>query len=99
MAKPRNLLAGRKYDLGAAKKGVGAPKKSVGGSFGHIEHPWMHVGIIGGGIALGYVTYPYWQQPLGMTLMGAAGSITAVGILLLVFDLFHDTDLKAQAMA
>lgn len=64
-----------------------------------IAPTWVHLGVVGGGVALGYVTYPYWQQPLGMTLMGAAGTITAVGILLLVYDLVRDKNLQAGAMA
>lgn len=73
--RPRNLLAGRRYDLGAAKSAKIAPT-------------WVHLGVAGAGVALGYIAYPYAQTtPLGMTLMGAAGSIAAVGLLLLVYDL------------
>lgn len=77
MARPRNLLMGRKYDLGAAKKDQIAPL-------------WVHLGVAGGGVLLGYVSYPYSQTPFGATLMGAAGSIAAVGILLLVYDLLRN---------
>lgn len=73
-AKPRNVLAGRRYDLGAVSSKRIAPT-------------WVHLGVLGGGLALGYFSYPYNQMPLGMTLMGAAGSIAAVGLLLLVYDL------------
>lgn len=52
--------------------------------------PWVHAGVVGSGIVLGYVSYPYNQQPLGMMLMGASGSIIAVGLLLLAYDLFRD---------
>jgi hypothetical protein len=79
MLKPkvRGMLAGH-YGLGEmALKRTGI-------------NPWVHVGVAGAGLALGYVSYPYSQQPLGMTLMGAAGSIMAVGLLLLVYDVFHD---------
>jgi hypothetical protein len=74
--RPKNLLSGR-YGLGEmAKKKDGIP--------------WIHLGVAGAGAALGYLSYPYHQQPLGMTLMGAAGSIMAVGLLLLFYDLVHD---------
>lgn len=76
--KPRGMLAGR-YGLGDMSLK----------SNGRIS-PWVHVGVAGAGLALGYVSYPYSQQPLGMTLMGAAGSIMAVGLLLLAYDLFRD---------
>lgn len=52
--------------------------------------PWVHVGVMGAGVALGYISYPYAQQPLGMMLMGASGSIIAVGMLLLAYDLFRN---------
>lgn len=77
-AKSRGMLVGR-YGLGdMALK-----------SNGRIN-PWVHVGVAGAGLALGYVSYPYHQQPIGMTLMGAAGSIMAVGLLLLAYDLFRN---------
>lgn len=53
-------------------------------------NPWVHVGVAGAGLVLGYVSFPYAQQPLGMTLMGAAGSIMAVGLLLLAYDVFRN---------
>lgn len=49
---------------------------------------WIHLGVIGAGTVLGLATYPYASQPLGMVLMGAAGSIVAVGLLLLAYDTF-----------
>lgn len=52
--------------------------------------PWVHVGVVGAGVALGYISYPYYQQPLGMMLMGASGSIIAVGLLLLAYDFFRE---------
>lgn len=75
--KPKGMLAGH-YGLGdmAAKNGR--------------INPWVHVGVAGAGLALGYISYPYAQQPFGMTLMGAAGSILAVGLLLLAYDVFRD---------
>lgn len=79
MAKPRNILAGRQYGLGASSKKI-APT-------------WVHVGVAGAGVALGYIAFPYNQTPMGMTLMGAAGSIAAVGLLLLVYDLVKDESL------
>jgi hypothetical protein len=52
--------------------------------------PWVHAGVIGAGVVLGYVSYPYSQQPLGMMIMGASGSIIAVGLLLLAYDFFRN---------
>lgn len=52
--------------------------------------PWVHLGVAGAGVALGYISYPYHEQPLGMMLMGASGSILAVGLLLLAYDLFRN---------
>lgn len=77
--RPKNLLSGR-YGLGEMAK----KKDSI---------PWIHLGVAGAGAALGYISYPYHQQPLGMTLMGAAGSIMAVGLLLLFYDLVHDKNI------
>jgi hypothetical protein len=76
--RPKGLLTGS-YGLGEmAKKGATGVV------------PWVHLGVAGAGAILGYLAYPYHQQPLGMTVMGAAGSIMAVGLLLLVYDLFRD---------
>ncbi len=77
--KPKNMLSGR-YGLGDM-----AVKKN-----GKIAPLWVHLGVLGGGLALGYFSYPYNQTPLGMTLVGAAGSIVAVGALLLVYDALRD---------
>jgi hypothetical protein len=52
--------------------------------------PWVHIGVAGAGVALGYISYPYAQQPMGMILMGASGSIVAVGLLLLAYDYFRN---------
>ena len=84
MKKPRNILSGRCYDLGAS-----ASKR--------IAPPWVHAGVLGGGLALGYISYPYAQTPMGMTLMGAAGSVVAAGLLLLVYDLARDENLITVA--
>jgi hypothetical protein len=75
---PRGMLTGH-YGLGAM-----ALKTD-----GRIS-PWVHAGVIGAGVVLGYVSYPYSQQPLGMMLMGASGSVIAVGLLLLAYDLFRN---------
>lgn len=76
--RPQGILTGH-YGLGdmAIKTG------------GRIS-PWVHAGVIGAGVVLGYVSYPYFQQPLGMMIMGASGSIIAVGLLLLAYDYFRD---------
>jgi hypothetical protein len=76
-SRPRNILAGRRYDLGATSRDRIAPT-------------WVHLGVTGAGVALGLIAYPYHQMPMGMLLMGAAGSIVAVGMLLLVYDLVRD---------
>ncbi len=76
--KPRGMLQGH-YGLG---------EMSIK-TEGRIS-PWVHLGVAGAGVALGYVSYPYYQQPLGMILMGASGSIVAVGLLLLAYDYFRD---------
>lgn len=55
-----------------------------------LSSPVIHAGVLGAGIILGYIAYPYRENPLGVTLLGAAGSVTAVGILLLVHDLLKD---------
>lgn len=55
-----------------------------------LSSPVLHAGVLGAGVILGYVAYPYRENPLGFTLLGAAGSVTAVGILLLIHDLLKD---------
>lgn len=52
--------------------------------------PWVHIGVAGAGMVLGYVSYPYAQLPMGMILMGASGSIVGVALLLLTYDYFRD---------
>lgn len=76
--KPKGMLVGH-YGLGAM-----AIKTD------NRISPWVHAGVIGAGIALGYISYPYYQQPLGMMIMGASGSIIAVGLLLLAYDYFQN---------
>jgi hypothetical protein len=84
--RPRNILSGRRYDLGAS-----ASKR--------IAPAWVHLGVAGAGVALGYIAFPYNQTPMGMTLMGAAGSIAAVGLLLLVYDAVKDERILANGVA
>jgi hypothetical protein len=80
--RPKNLLSGH-YGLGEMAKKKDIPS---------VTH-WVHLGVIAGGALLGYLSYPYHQLPLGMTVMGAAGSIMGVGLLLLVYDLFRDKNI------
>lgn len=77
----RNMLSGHKFKFGMGQAAVKTNK---------INPTWVHLGVIGSGVVLGYVAYPYAQQPLGMTIMGAAGSVVAVGLLLLVYDLVRE---------
>lgn len=88
----------RWYDLTVAKK---KSKNMLYGSYSlgdianknRIAPLWVHLGVVGGGLALGYVAYPYQQSPLGSTLLGAAGSVAAVGLLLLVYDALRDKNI------
>lgn len=51
----------------------------------------VHLGVIGAGVALGLLSFPYVQQsPIAMLTMGAAGSVIAVGLLLLAYDLLKE---------
>ena len=43
--------------------------------------------ILGAGLVLGLVTYQYKDSPIGATLLGAAGSLTAVALVLFLRDL------------
>lgn len=75
-----------------------APKGMLAGHYGlgdmtrrsRIASPWIHLGVVSGGLALGYFSHPYVDTPIGATIVGAAGSIVAVGILLLVYDIFRE---------
>jgi hypothetical protein len=79
--RPKNLLSCHYGLAEMAKKDIPS-----------VTH-WVHLGVIAGGALLGYLSYPYHQLPLGMTVMGAAGSIMGVGVLLLVYDLFRDKNI------
>lgn len=43
--------------------------------------------ILGSGLTLGLVTYQFKDSPIGATLLGAAGSVTAVALVLFMRDL------------
>lgn len=47
----------------------------------------VNLGILGAGLALGLITYQYRNTPIGSTLLGAAGSMTAVALVLFLRDL------------
>lgn len=43
--------------------------------------------ILGSGLTLGLVTYQFKDNPIGATLLSAAGSVTAVALVLFLRDL------------
>lgn len=43
--------------------------------------------VLGSGLTLGLITYQYKESPIGATLLGAAGSMTAVALVLFLRDL------------
>lgn len=73
--------------LGKARGGFGryslaqAPKKGV------ISPTVVNLAILGAGLGLGFVTYQYREKPLGAILLSAAGSMTAVALVLFLRDL------------
>lgn len=74
MSRPRNLLAGRHRQMGKI--------------FGKkLDPTTVNLGILGSGILLGLVSYQYRESPIGATLLGAAGSVSAIGLVFLLRDL------------
>lgn len=43
--------------------------------------------ILGSGLTLGLITYQFRENPIGATLLGAAGSMTAVALVLFLREL------------
>lgn len=76
-ARPRNMLAGR-YGYGLAQ--IRRNGKSL-------SPTTVNLGILGGGLLLGLITYQYKDSPLGATLLGAAGSVSAVALVFFVREL------------
>jgi hypothetical protein len=75
-SKPRNLLAGR-YGLGEMKKG-----KTAG-----LSPTAVDLSLVGSGVVLGLITFPYRDAPIGQTLLVAGGGLAAVGLAFLIRDL------------
>lgn len=84
MLESRNVLG---YDLVMKKSLI---KKNTLGLRSKVNPLYIHLGVLGGGIALGYITFPYRENPLGATLLGAASSVAAVALLLLAYDAFRE---------
>lgn len=49
-----------------------------------------NLSILGAGVVLGLVSYPYRESAIGSTLLGAAGSMAAVAFILFMRELFVD---------
>lgn len=76
--RPRNLLAGG-YGLGQMKT-KDRPTMGVSPSV-------VDLSLIGSGLLLGLVTFPYRDAPIGQTLLVAGGGLAAVGLAFLIRDL------------
>lgn len=74
-SKPRNLLLGH--------YGLGEMSKKNGG----ISPTTVDLGIMGGGLVLGLVAFPYKETPIGQTLLVAGGGLVAVSLALLIREL------------
>lgn len=75
-SKPGNRLTGH-YGLGEMKKG-----KTMG-----ISPTVVDLSLVGSGVVLGLVTFPYRDAPIGQTLLIAGGGLAAVGLAFLIRDL------------
>lgn len=72
-------------------KGMLGRKHGLSQNVGKIPSSAIHLGVIGAGVVLGFVAYPYIDQsPIAMMAMGASGSVIAVGLLLLAYDLLKE---------
>lgn len=74
-SKPGNRLTGH-YGLGEMKG------KTMG-----ISPTVVDLSLVGSGIVLGLVTFPYRDAPIGQTLLIAGGGLAAVGLAFLIRDL------------
>lgn len=73
--KPKNLLLGRK-DRQVAHLGNM-----------RLTPTTVNLVTVGTGIVLGLVSYQYRESPIGATLLGAAGSIAAIGLYFFIREL------------
>lgn len=64
------------------RPGLGAARSNLG-----LSPTAVNLGILGSGLLLGLVTYQYKETPIGATLLGAAGSVSAVALVFFVRDL------------
>lgn len=77
-AKPKGLL-GRKHGLAGTK-----PKKELSIP---LSPTTINSLILGGGVVLGLVAWPYRGDPLGAILLGVGADIAAISLFFLVKDL------------
>ena len=80
--RPRNILAGG-YGLGQMKKNA---EMKNGKTMG-ISPSVVDLSLVGSGLLLGLVTFPYRDAPIGQTLLVAGGGLAAVGLAFLIRDL------------
>lgn len=76
--RPRNMLSGR-YGLGEMSR------RRKGG----ISPTAVNIGITTAGMVLGLITYQYRNDPIGATLLVAAGSIVGVGLVFFAKELLE----------
>lgn len=81
-ARPRNMLSGR-HTLGRVRHNP------------NLSPTVVNLGILGSGLVLGLVTYQYKETPIGATLLGAAGSVSAVALVFFVRDLLLGVNPRA----
>lgn len=58
----------------------------------------VNLGILGAGLTLGLITFQYRDTPIGSTLLGAAGSLSAVALVLFIRDLLIEVDGKKHPL-
>ncbi len=57
----------------------------------------VDLGILGGGVIIGMISYTSRETPLGATMLGAGGSIAAVGLVLLARQLLLGREVAAAS--
>lgn len=67
--------------------GLGLTGKGSPNPFHGVSPTTANLIILGSGLGLGLITYQYRENPIGATLLGAAGSMTAVALVLFLRDL------------